>query len=181
MFFIPYELYVRISLYVFSLFLVFQGTLVTIFDLVDCDLMSALHMAACWNSLFSLESFLLASRFSTTVLNLESRKLLSCMCIGIDRPCRHSINSYRKTVTYTVTVTLQCCDLLHMYTSVICITHLMKSTKVQTLGRIWRKYWNIWIENTFSCICIIGEHTRNEFNVKSQGFIYKTSFHHNLH
>ena len=30
----------------------------------------------------------------------------------------------------------------------------MKSTKVQTLGRIWRKYWNIWIENNFSCICI---------------------------
>ena len=31
---------------------------------------------------------------------------------------------------------------------------LMKSTKVQTLGGIWRKYWYIWIENNFSCICI---------------------------
>ena len=30
----------------------------------------------------------------------------------------------------------------------------MKSTKVQTLGGIWRKYWNIWIENNFSCIRI---------------------------
>ena len=43
--------------------------------------------------------------------------------------------------------------------SIICnyvnIMHiLMKSTKVQTLGGIWRKYWNIWIENNFSCICI---------------------------
>ena len=28
---------------------------------------------------------------------------------------------------------------------------MMKSTKVQTLGGIWRKYW---IENTFACICI---------------------------
>ena len=26
----------------------------------------------------------------------------------------------------------------------------MKSTKVQTLGEIWQKYWNIWIENTFA-------------------------------
>ena len=37
----------------------------------------------------------------------------------------------------------------------VALTHFtgtlkMKSTKVQTLGRIWRKYWNIWIENTFS-------------------------------
>ena len=31
---------------------------------------------------------------------------------------------------------------------------LMKSTKVQTVGRIWRKYWNIWIENTSTCMCI---------------------------
>ena len=30
--------------------------------------------------------------------------------------------------------------------------NIMKSTKVQTLGGIWRKYWNIWIENTFACI-----------------------------
>ena len=34
------------------------------------------------------------------------------------------------------------------------ITMVMKSTKVQTLGGIWRKYWNIWIENTFARICI---------------------------
>ena len=27
---------------------------------------------------------------------------------------------------------------------------IMKSTKVQTLGGIWRKYWNIWIENTLA-------------------------------
>ena len=27
----------------------------------------------------------------------------------------------------------------------------MKSTKVQALDGIWRKYWNIWIENTFAC------------------------------
>ena len=45
----------------------------------------------------------------------------------------------------------------------------MKSTKVQTLGRIWLKYWNIWIENTFACISII-----------VLG-IYRTSFQHNLH
>ena len=31
-----------------------------------------------------------------------------------------------------------------------------KSTEVQTLGRI---IGNIWIENTFACICILGEHT----------------------
>ena len=31
---------------------------------------------------------------------------------------------------------------------------LMKSTKVQTLDGIWQKYWNIWIKNTFACICI---------------------------
>ena len=61
----------------------------------------------------------------------------------------------------------------------------MKSTKVQTLGGIWRKYWNILIENTFHAY-VLGEHTsmKNELkqtNVKSQGFIYKTSFQHNLH
>ena len=33
-------------------------------------------------------------------------------------------------------------------------TEKMKSTKVQTLGGIWCKYWNIWIENTFACIRI---------------------------
>ena len=37
-------------------------------------------------------------------------------------------------------------------TAIINLT--MKSTKVQTLGAIWLKYWNIWIENTFACICI---------------------------
>ena len=61
----------------------------------------------------------------------------------------------------------------------------MKSTKVQTLGGIWRKYRNIWIENTFHAY-VLGEHTsmKNELlqtNVKSQGVIYKTSFQHNLH
>ena len=45
----------------------------------------------------------------------------------------------------------------------------MKSTKVQTLGGIWWKCWNIWIENTFACIRII-----------VLG-IYRTSFQHNLH
>ena len=48
-------------------------------------------------------------------------------------------------------------------------TFIMKSTKVQTLGGIWWKYWNIWIENTFACIRII-----------VLG-IYRTSFQHNLH
>ena len=42
----------------------------------------------------------------------------------------------------------------------------MKSTKVQTLGGIWRKYWNIWIENTLHAY-VLG--------------IYRTSFQHNLH
>ena len=46
---------------------------------------------------------------------------------------------------------------------------IMKSTKVQTLGGIWWKCWNIWIENTFACIRII-----------VLG-IYRTSFQHNLH
>ena len=34
----------------------------------------------------------------------------------------------------------------------------MKSTKVQTLGGIWRKYWIIWIENTLHAY-VLGEHT----------------------
>ena len=34
----------------------------------------------------------------------------------------------------------------------------MKSTKVQTLGGIWHKYWNIWIENTLHAY-ILDEHT----------------------
>ena len=39
----------------------------------------------------------------------------------------------------------------------------MKSTKVQTLGRIWHIYWNIWIENTVACIYyVLGEHTSME-------------------
>ena len=45
----------------------------------------------------------------------------------------------------------------------------MKNTKVQTLGRIWWKCWNILIENTFACI-----------RIKVLG-IYRTSFQHNLH
>ena len=53
--------------------------------------------------------------------------------------------------------------------NIIINTSIMKSTKVQTLGRICWKYWNIWIENTFACICII-----------VLG-IYRTSFQHNLH
>ena len=48
-------------------------------------------------------------------------------------------------------------------------TCIMKSTKVQTLGGIWWKCWNISIENTFACIRII-----------VLG-IYRTSFQHNLH
>ena len=35
--------------------------------------------------------------------------------------------------------------------------NIMKSTKVQTLGGIWWKCWNISIENTLACIRIIGE------------------------
>ena len=34
----------------------------------------------------------------------------------------------------------------------------MKSTKAQTLGAIWLKYWNIWIENTLHAY-VSGEHT----------------------
>ena len=64
----------------------------------------------------------------------------------------------------------------------------MKSTKVQTLGGIWRKYWNIWIENTLYAY-VLGEHTRmknelpyrQDVTVKSQGFIYRTPSQHNLH
>ena len=33
-------------------------------------------------------------------------------------------------------------------------TEEMQSTKVQTLGGLRQKYWSIWIENTFVCICI---------------------------
>ena len=43
----------------------------------------------------------------------------------------------------------------------------MKSTKVQTLGRIWRMvYWNIWIENTLHTY-VLGEHTsmKNELYI----------------
>ena len=47
--------------------------------------------------------------------------------------------------------------------------NIMKSTKVQTLGGIWWKCWNISIENTLACIRII-----------VLG-IYRTSFQHNLH
>ena len=39
------------------------------------------------------------------------------------------------------------------------LTLKMKSTKVQTLGGIWRMvYWNIWIENTLHAY-VLGEHT----------------------
>ena len=44
---------------------------------------------------------------------------------------------------------------------------LMKSTKVQTLGGIWRMvYWNIWIENTLHAY-VLGEHTsmKNELYI----------------
>ena len=37
-------------------------------------------------------------------------------------------------------------------------TIIMRSTKVQTLGRIWWKYWNISIENTLHAY-VLGEHT----------------------
>ena len=43
----------------------------------------------------------------------------------------------------------------------------MKSTKVQTLGEIWRMvYWNIWIENTLHAY-VLGEHTsmKNELYI----------------
>ena len=46
-------------------------------------------------------------------------------------------------------------------------TVMMKSTKVQTLGRIWRMvYWNIWIENTLHAY-VLGEHTsmKNELYI----------------
>ena len=42
--------------------------------------------------------------------------------------------------------------------SVNSINILMKSTKVQTLRKIWQKYWNIWIENTLHAY-VLGEHT----------------------
>ena len=34
----------------------------------------------------------------------------------------------------------------------------MKSTEVHTLGRIWLKFWNIWIENTLHAY-VLDEHT----------------------
>ena len=34
----------------------------------------------------------------------------------------------------------------------------MKSTEVQTLGAIWLKYWNIWIETPLYAY-VLGEHT----------------------
>ena len=58
--------------------------------------------------------------------------------------------------------------LLLQFHSLTSSTIEMKSTKVQTLGGIWWKCWNIWIENTFACIRII-----------VLG-IYRTSFQHNL-
>ena len=44
----------------------------------------------------------------------------------------------------------------------------MKSTKVQTLRRIWRMvYWNIWIENTLHAYVLGEEHTsiKNELYI----------------
>ena len=61
------------------------------------------------------------------------------------------------------------CAHAHRGLIMIVIIIIMKSTKVQTLGGIWWKCWNIWIENTFACIRII-----------VLG-VYRTSFQHNLH
>ena len=62
----------------------------------------------------------------------------------------------------------------HTTTTITLAAHahrgLMKSTKVQTLGGIWWKYWKIWIENrlhAYVYIIVLG--------------IYRTSFQHNLH
>ena len=46
----------------------------------------------------------------------------------------------------------------------------VKTTKVQTLGGIWRKYWNIWIENTLHAY-VLGEHTsmKNELEQTKSG------------
>ena len=66
---------------------------------------------------------------------------------------------------YTIPIFIfECNEIFYLLLIII-----MKSTKVQTLGGIWWKYWNIWIENTFACIRII-----------VLG-IYRTSFQHNLH
>ena len=46
----------------------------------------------------------------------------------------------------------------------------MKSTKVQTLGGIWWKCWNISIENTFACIRIIGERSEPPLSVELSEF-----------
>ena len=46
----------------------------------------------------------------------------------------------------------------------IIIIIIMKSTKVQTLGGIWRMvYWNIWIENTLHAY-VLGEHTSRKMS-----------------
>ena len=50
---------------------------------------------------------------------------------------------------------------------------IMKSTKVQTLGGIWRMvYWNIWIENTVHAY-VLGEHTsmKNELYIVYRPFL----------
>ena len=43
----------------------------------------------------------------------------------------------------------------------------MKSTKVQTLGGIWPKYWNIWIENTLACICTMCGQTYRQTDTRN--------------
>ena len=49
-----------------------------------------------------------------------------------------------------------------IYRTLIIVTGIMKSTKVQTLGGIWwMVYWNIWIENTLHEY-VLGEHTSME-------------------
>ena len=50
------------------------------------------------------------------------------------------------------------CIILLIYVGLRFFMYIMKSTKVKTLGGIWRKYWNIWIENTFHAY-VLGEHT----------------------
>ena len=78
-------------------------------------------------------------------------------------PLTQYINVGISRAGYTIT------HLKHHHRVLRLISSRMKSTKVQTLGGIWWKYWNIWIETTFACIRII-----------VLG-IYRTSFQHNLH
>ena len=60
-------------------------------------------------------------------------------------------------VRYTVDISYWECPLTEVPLQYI--QNTMKSTKVQTLGGIWRMvYWNIWIENTLHAY-VLGEHT----------------------